>query len=229
MNELTVLTITRGESHSLPFLQNLSDFAKSIGVEYLIGLDMFANIEIDLMKIGTCRMVPCTSSGAIEHVLADVSQKAHSDWILRIDDDESMSAAMEDWIKQGDWLTDTHTHYSFPTAWLWGDESHYIVNDRMYPDIHMRLVKHNLMGDWPRQPHAIIERDAKHVVPAMLLHHKFLVKNYSERQTVAARYDYLSDGLGSNEVYKRYNLPEDVFDPIKTAFVGDGKVIFEQS
>ena len=222
MSELTILTITRGESHSLPFLQNLSDFAKTIGAEYLIGLDMFTNAEIDLMKIGTCRMVPCTSSGAIEHVLADVSQKAHGDWILRIDDDESMSMAMEYWVKCGSWLTDEYTHYSFPTAWLWNDLDHYLINERMFPDVHTRLVKRDLMRDWPRQLHASFSHGVGKIEPVLLLHHKFLVKNYSERQTVAARYDCVRDGGGSNDVYKRYSLPEDVFSEMRLAEVGTG-------
>jgi hypothetical protein len=233
MTDITILTVTKGEDYSVRFIKMLIKSARYLRAEFLLAVDnpqpkeffkRLSILSLDPRYKDNIRAISCNTGGAIEHVLSDISSQAAGEWILRIDDDESISHAMAVFLARRKWLTDNKSPcYSFPTAWLWGDENHYLLNERMYPDIHTRLVKKELMKDWGRQPHAAAPHGIGLAVDALLLHHKFLVKPYELRKEIAKRYDSLGEGFGTGNIYKRYNVPEEVFTEFYLAEVKDGK------
>lgn len=216
---LSVLVFTEGHPFAARFLFEFGRLARDLKAQYVIAGDheqgfrmarRFADIAIQV-----------ETKGLQEHKITEVSGMCAGDWILKLDDDETVSPAMRDWLLA--WKPGTEAAYSFPYAWLWGDEQHFITAPPFWVDPHGRLMRKELMQDWPTGVHQNNPHTGP-VVPVALCHHKFLVKSMDERREVARRYDGFMQGAGTGELYGKYTLPEVYCSEFTVREVGDGKV-----
>jgi hypothetical protein len=87
---ISVLVVTRGEPHTPRFLTHASRIAQFLHAEFVIGCD---RCEV---RLGGAKVVPLDASACpmIETVLEQAVAACEGDWILRLDDDETVSWAM---------------------------------------------------------------------------------------------------------------------------------------
>lgn len=153
-------------------------------------------------------VVRVTASTVIEDVLADAHAACGTEWVLRLDDDETLSAPAVSWLWS--WLRSDQTGVSvigFPRANLWGGEGTMLAEEYMWPDPQMRLTRRG--AETRSAIHQGLSPDR--FSPAVILHHKFLVKSREDREAIARRYEATSAGCGLGEHYVRFSLPEVAF------------------
>jgi len=127
------------------------------------------------------------------------------DYLLRLDDDEVVSDALEDWLYVRGY--ESGELYSFPRVYMIRDKQHVLMNEGMYPDLQTRLGKREKMLGI-NHIHAGNPNGPGQVIPFAIEHHKLLVKSYEQRKAIADRYEAIRPGAGSLPEYARYNLPE---------------------
>ena len=187
----------------------MSSWCKQRNAEFVLGVDG-SDIQIERAYEYSSKVVPVKSLGYLESVLDSVVSECSGDYIFRLDDDEFFSSTLSEWLSKD---TFRHSLYHFPRANLWGDERHFIVNDGLYPDVQVRFsTKAQALGR--DKIHCISPFGFGQYVQARILHYKFLVKSYEERREIAKTYELVRKGAGLGE-FKRYSLPEDVFDNIE--------------
>lgn len=147
-------------------------------------------------------------------------------WVLQIDDDEEISPAMEKWLCKGEWQHLGKDGFAFPCAWTFGDKQHYLMNDPVGHDSHIRLLKKQYSGR-EELPHSVPQRCRVAMTPYMILHHKFLVRSLEDRVATARKYEAMGEGLGFGKRLA-YNVPEIVFREYEIGEVGEGKVEYER-
>lgn len=210
MPNLSLVCVSQLEPHSIRFLKQMSEWCKNRNFEFVLGVDG-SDIQVEKAYEFTSKVVPVKSDGYLESVLDDVKSKCSGDYIMRLDDDESMSIGLSSFLTKLDF---PHGVYTFSRANLWGDEHHFITNGGLYPDIQTRLFRADLAGG-RTQIHRLSPHGFGKVLPLRILHYKFLVKSYEERLEIAKRYETVEKGAGLGEVYKKFNLPEDCFVDLK--------------
>jgi hypothetical protein len=178
--KISVLCVTRGEPHSERFLRHFALVAKFLGAEFVVGADRAPHVQALGGKVVP---VDCSSCPAVETVLEEAVAVCSGDWILRLDDDESVSLAMLYWMMTFDFSRGEAV--AFPRAHLWGDEATAMTNPGYWPDWQMRLS----LRKWAvrkvlHEPAARIDI----VAPACLLHHVYLVRDRAARKECAERY-----------------------------------------
>lgn len=223
---LAVLAFTRGDPFAARFLEKFRDLAQVCEAEYVIAGDRAAGFE--MAQRFADRAIPVETSGIQESHIAQVARQIEADWILKLDDDESISSALWQWLVAGGWQQGERNVYSFPTAWLWGDEGHFITSFPFWPDPHARLMKRECFFDWGTGMHAGNPHGVGWIVHAALWHHKFLVKDMPERLAVARRYDALRPGAGTGPYYGKFTLPEVFCRELVVREVGDGLVKLDE-
>jgi hypothetical protein len=211
--KLSILTVTTCEDYTPRFLRHFRAIADMLSAEFVVAHDRCGPPACDADKY-----VPVQSSGVVEDVLVEAHRACSGDYVLRLDDDETLSPrailCVAEWLsKEGD-----SSVYAFPRANLWGDQWHGIRSGSLFPDFQVRLM--------PRERecrftvHEGITPDA--TLPGMILHHKFLLKTREERLAIAARYEGKRAGCGTGH-YLQFSVPEDCFE-IETFGFFEGSV-----
>lgn len=183
---ISVLCVTKRELFTAPFLKLFSQLAKEIGGEY---------VEI----------VDGRETGVLEDILDDAIAECHGDYILRLDDDETVSGELALWLKSKEY--EHGDLYAFPRQHLWRDTNHFIVTPPLWPDYQTRLSTKEKAGG-RKEVHAGSPYGTGRIVDYPILHWKFLVRTKQEREKIAKRYESKRRGAGFSPVYQPFNLPE---------------------
>jgi hypothetical protein len=184
-----------------------------LSAEFVVACDRVATPDCD-----ADRYIAVQSSGAIEDVLVEAHSACSGDYVLRMDDDETLSAqAILSLAEWGGLQSDSRV-YALPRANLWGDQWHGISSGDLFPDFQVRLMPRD--REQRTHVHEGIIPDS--LLPGMILHHKFLLKSREERLAIAARYEKKQAGCGSGH-YLQFSVPEDCFQ-IQTFAFRAGKV-----
>lgn len=201
--DLSILCITRNEPHALVFLRDMAMLAYNLGAEFVCVLD-----DCNKPDVYGARFASVKSSGYLESVLDEGIAACMGRYILRLDDDEKVSAPLFNWLVSGDYVN--ADIFTFARVNLWQDEQHVIANPPLYPDFQTRLTvrekaggRGKLHSGSPFGPGVLMDYPIEH--------HKFLVRSYEQRKELAERYERIEAGGGLGE-YKVFNLPEDVLD-----------------
>lgn len=186
-SDLTVLCITKAEPYAHEFLARLAQDTSTIGA--------MLRVETDGASIH--------SAGFLESALDEAVAGCDTEYVLRIDDDETMSLAMLEWLRAGKYRA--AEHWAFPRRNLWPDAQHYISNPPLWPDLQTRLsIKAKaggLSGVHDGSPHGTGE-----VAPGWIEHHKFIARSRVERELLVQHYEHLKPGAGTE--YMMFSLPE---------------------
>lgn len=224
---LSVLTLTNGRPYATRFLAEFRDLAKLLKAEFVIAADGPMGIEV--ARRFSREIVPLELNGATqENAIAPSVAACHGDWILRFDDDESCSPAMIEWLLKREWERGEEKVYSFPYAWLWGDENHFLVSPPFWPDPHARLMPSDMTAKWQVHSHASNPFGTGYIVPIAHCHHKFLVRTLAERQATARHYDTYFAGAGTGEHYGQFTTPETHCKTMLVREVGHGNVMLNE-
>lgn len=202
---LSILTVTAGEAYTPRFLRHSRAVADMLSAEFVVAHD-----RCEPPDCGADRYVPVCSAGVVEDVLVEAHAACSGDYVLRLDDDETLSPKAIFCIAA--WLaaTDDTRVYAFPRANLWGDQWHAVSSGALFPDFQVRLMPRD--RESRTQVHEGLIPDD--FFGGMILHHKFLLKSTEERRAIAARYEAKKPGCGSGH-YLQFSVPEDCFE-IKT-------------
>lgn len=222
---LSILCVTKCEAHAPQFLRHFVTVADLIGAEPVIVYDGEDAVdrarEAGVYHYGHYIV---HSKGYIESVLDTALSFTTRPYVLRLDDDESMSGAMVQWLEASRYTE--QNHWKFARAHLYGDTQHYLQHPQLWPDHQTRLSVREYAGG-RSSIHAGSPFGGGHVAPCVLLHHKFLVKTYEERRAIADRYDGIQRGAGRAGGMVAFQLPEDCGYPLSVAPVNDGRVTTE--
>ncbi len=216
---LSILCVTNGEPHAGQFLLRMSRLARLLNAEFVIGLDGPAKKAGFNMWCTKSVKLPAHEV-PLQEMVSDVAVKACTgDYLLRLDDDEAVSPALQDWLSlhgyEGGQL------FSFPRVYLYPDQDHILMNEGMYPDLQTRLGKRELMLGYT-YIHAGNPNGSGQIIPYAIEHHKLLVKSYEQRVAIGERYEAIREGAGTRPEYARYNLPEMFYDNFVTQDYGYG-------
>jgi hypothetical protein len=221
---LSIFTVTKAEPHAERFLREMIDLSGQLGAEFLIGCDGFGAMTevVDWFhRHGgpEPHIVLAESDGYLESVHDAVLAETTGDYVLRLDDDESVSLAMERWLAAKSYEADDH--WCFARAHLWGDARTMLVTPHLWPDWQTRLSVRAKAGG-RNVIHGGSPWGAGRQAPGVLLHHKFLVRTRAEREAIADRYDAIRPGAGRQADMAAYQVPEQVYTEFPLADVGDG-------
>ena len=214
MTALSVVMVTKGEEHAHEFIKQARVLTLKIGADFVIGADG-CEISSSLADL----VVPVESAGYLESVLDDVLSWSTGRYILRLDDDETVSEAMAEWLE-------THEYeacdvWAFPRANLRDEKA--ITTPPLWPDLQTRLTTREKAGG-RKQIHQGSPHGTGRVAPVAILHHKFQVRSFDERLQIAAKYESVKPGAGFGHIYQPFNLPERCFDKVTVQDIGDGSV-----
>lgn len=132
----------------------------------------------------------------MERYLGWLHSRCSGEWILRADDDELPSEALEEVLRS---LLDERepTHYWLPRIWMHPTPETYIAERVWLRDIQVRLVR-NLPGLWrfSGRVHSNIEvTGAGRIVEAPLLHLALLVADLERRRAKVEAYERVTPNL----------------------------------
>lgn len=207
-NDLSILCVTRAEECVLPLLHKLRVDTLDLSAEFVLIADgeeahyTLSHNGFDRLSKGS--NIPIVhSKGYIESVLDEAIEFTRGNYILRIDDDESLSTPLLKWLASGQYRT--HDNWTFPRANLWGDEEHYIANPPLWPDYQTRLSIRSKSGG-RLAIHAPSPYGAGEIASCPILHHKFLVRTFDDRKRILDQYESMQEGAGSGFI--PFSLPE---------------------
>lgn len=208
---LSILCITNGKPYAEKFISRMYDLAWRLNAELVLGLDRCEN------KYKCHKSIELTADTLQEDVMDEAVEFCDSEYILRLDDDESVSPALEKWLLAEGYKSGLL--FCFPRVYFHGDEKHILNNEGMFPDLQTRLGKKNWMYG-VNHVHAGNPNGSGMLVPYAIEHHTLLVKTLTEREAVSAKYESLMPGAGTLPQYARFNIPEKFY---KTLTVDDYK------
>lgn len=221
MTALSILCVTNNEhAHVTRFILHMHRLATVLGAELVLGLDREAAQRADFRRLASTA-VDVRANALQEDVLDECLAACRGEWVLRLDDDETVSNALANWLANRGHVQAQARLYAFPRVYLIQDEGHILVNEGMWPDLQTRLGRKELMGGY-RHVHAGNPHGTGRVVPYALEHHKLLVRSFEERMGIAERYERCRAGAGSDPVYARYNVPERVYAEMLVKEYRDG-------
>lgn len=220
---LSLLCITKAELAALPFLRGLSQLSEDLNAELVLAADgaEAADVLGAMFWAGpVTRIVPVESKGYLESVHDEAVSRCTRRYVLRLDDDERVSPAMQRWLFRAEYgMAD---HWKFPRANLWGDAQHYIDAAPLWPDHQTRLSVRKKAGG-RNTIHCGSPFGGGELAPVAIEHHTFLIRGRAERMCRALERDRIQPGAGTGG-FLPFNCPEDVYDPIPLAKLGDGTV-----
>lgn len=199
---LSILCVTRGLAHAGPFLDKFAAVASRLGAEYVLG----THGEAAVQAAGRYAAKQVAVEGTyLEEMLDTALAACTGDYILRMDDDERISPALEDWLARGRYRK--HPGWYFPRVHLWPDEEHFIHTAPFFPDYQGRLAI-------PSQSSRAVRLHAgpsHQVYPAScaIEHLCFLVKTYEERRLMDMHYKSILQGTKHDPTVIYPVFPED--------------------
>lgn len=218
MKLLSILTVTKAEHFTPRFLRRMKNLAELCNAEFVIAGDGAGALpRLRAMGYGEDEiLVSVESKGYMESVLDKVVNCCGGRFILRLDDDESVSPEMFHWL-----VNECYTerdHWKFPRAHLWHRESLYITNAPLWPDHQTRLSVRKKSGG-RHTLHSISPYGAGALAPVPLEHWKFLVKTREEREAIADRNEGIGKGFGRSGMLP-FNVPEEFYSHMELANIG---------
>ncbi len=205
---LSILCVTNNEpAFAYPFIMGFRKLADRLGAELVLDLNREKKDTSPFRGIADKEIE--TKPDTLQDLVLDMAiNECSGDYILRMDNDESVSPAMADWLATGEYTSGRL--FTFPRVYFWGDTDHYLNNPGMFPDLQTRLgLKHLMTGC--NFIHAGNPNGPGQTVMCAIEHHNLLVKDLAKRREIAALYESVSPGAGSLPWYARYNLPEDFY------------------
>lgn len=205
---LSILCVTRVEPYAKFFLENMQNLAESCGGQLVIAVDgdSWALRRLSEMQIVVDRCFQVHSTGYIESVLDEAVTQCDGEYILRLDDDERCTPEMQAWLSVESYLE--HDHWKFARYNLWKDANHYLTHPQLWPDHQTRLSTRE-KSSGRTTVHAGSPHGGGELAPVGMEHHKFIVKSYQERRSIAKRYDDYQAGYGTGGMLA-FSLPEDL-------------------
>lgn len=203
---LSIVCVTNNQYNAKPFILRLHSLCTRLGAELVLGLDREKAQKADWRSLANVT-VDLSCDKLQEDELDKAIEAATRDWVLRIDDDETVSPALESWLFTLGHEKSGYQLYAFPRIHLYPDAWHYVSNPEMLPDLQTRLGKKPLMFGVNRV-HAGNPNGTGAVVPYALEHHKLICRTLEQRKEIAARYETLMPGAGTRMDYARSNWPE---------------------
>lgn len=191
-------------------LRALSALAKALpSTECIAVVDGMRELPKDL----GVRVAYTKSRGYVESVLDEALSHCWGDYILRLDDDELPSLAMQEWLRRGEFRA--HDHWKFARIHLWPDRRSALLTPHLFPDHQTRLsVRAKSGGRY--SIHAPSPFGSGVEAPVAILHLKFLVRTREQREQTAAKWH--------NGAMTAFSLPEDVYDEVTVADAGAGYI-----
>lgn len=221
--ELSILCVTRAEERTEPFLLKMRNAATTLGAQLVIAFDSIngSNNLSRCYKYADMTAI-MQSSGYVESILQEAHHFCQGIWTLRLDDDEEISPAMMEWLRNREYTKGKTQIWSFPTAALWPDDMHFITNPPLWPDYHPRLFTWRYR-EWQAEVHAGAPYGMGGLAPVSILHHKYLVKSIEEREKIYEERDVAK--MGDNAyAHMPFTLPERYFDKMNVLQVARGRV-----
>lgn len=211
MSDLTILCVSNFGEHVRPFIEDLASAARGLRATFVLAVDGPVHSQPRWATETAGALVHVTSQGYMESILDEAIAACPDGYILRIDDDERVSPTMARWLADGSYRA--ADHWAFPRLNLWPDETHYITNRPLWPDLQTRLSVKAKAGGRP-----IIHQGSPHgtgeVADVPIEHHKFLVRSREEREELLERYERVNPGAGSD--YAPFSVPERYADSLVT-------------
>jgi hypothetical protein len=208
LSSLSIVCVTNNaHPHVERFIQNMNWLAALLGAEFVLGLDREKAKTSNLRKYAT-KALNLTADKLQEDVLDQAIAACSGEWVLRLDDDERISDSLLTWLMTGAYTSGRL--YAFPCVYPYPDTNHILANPGMWPDLHTRLGRKELMFG-VNHVHAGNPHGTGQVVPYAMEHHNLLVKTLEERRAKAALYESIRPGAGTLPEYVRYSLPEDFY------------------
>ena len=211
MVDISILCITKAEPHVDAFVNHYRKIANAIDAELVVALDCeHAPVWSTIADISP--MVK--SDGYLESVLDIAVSHCSGDYVFRMDDDESFSQSLIRWLIEKQYAR--ADHWAFPRAHLWQDGTHYITNAPLWPDVQTRLSLKEMSGN-RKEIHSgspFGTGHTAHLCP--ILHHKFLIRSYEEREKIAEKYESVKPGAGSGH-FGIFSLPEKYLGTLEIA------------
>jgi hypothetical protein len=157
-----------------------------------------------------------STPGVLEGVLDDALTACHSDYVLRLDDDEALSHGAVTWLRDGRYTgADV---WALPRAHLWGDERHFLTTVELWPDPQTRLTTRAKAGGRVEVHQGSPHGTGHSPPPGVLIeHHKFLVRDRAARLDIARRYEAAREGAGLGPHFMAFGLPEDHYTDLAVA------------
>lgn len=223
--DLSILCVSKVESEVIDLLAKLHDTSVDLGAEFTLVVDgdaltqEFVEKELGIKVAGVVK-----SDGYIESILDEAVSYTHGDYVLRMDDDESVAPDLFDWLTAHEYAS--FDNWKFPRAHLWQSDNRFIVNPPLWPDMQTRLSVRSKSGH-RTGVHAGSPYGGGKLAPCAIIHHKFLVKSIESRRSIASTYDMFHVGYGTGPSMLPFSMPEEAFNGnIETADINSlsGKV-----
>lgn len=203
---LSILCVTNNQHQDVArHILRMHNLAVFVGAEFVLGLDRVGAKDAEFYRETANKTLELCADKLQEDVLDQAVAACSGDWVLRLDDDELVSEALEVWLSKKRY--ETGNLFAFPRIYLYPDDQHYLTNPGMYPDLQTRLGRKSLMFG-VNYVHAGNPNGTGTVIPYAIEHHNLLVKTRAEREAILARYESLRPGAGTVSHYARYNVPE---------------------
>lgn len=216
---MSIVTVTPAKPNSEAFLLHMRHLADDLGAELVIGYDTRYGIAgMELAHKYSDLTVLVKSKGYIESVLQDVIDASNGTWILRLDDDEMVTPAMWQWLKDRKYDTKETQSWGFAEATLWPTTMTFISSHPFWPDVHPRLQTWKY-AKWGRAPHSGPTHGPGLIAPAAIAHHKLLVKSLDERRH---KWEERDKGRDRDEIHAIMNMPEEYLKSLTVYPLGDG-------
>lgn len=227
-DDLSILCVTRGEPCCIPLVERLVKQSNVLGAESVIVLDRISldagafDLSLEASQYATA-LYEVRSYGYIESVLNKAISYTTRRYVLRLDDDESISPQLLSWLVRCEYRSSDN--WKFSRAHLWKvesplSESQVIVNPPLWPDHQTRLSTRDKAGN-RKYIHSGSPFGGGEFCPYPIIHHKFVIKSQDERQAIVDRYERLQPGAGTN--FLAFSVLEKVYsaDEIETVRLRD--------
>ena len=211
---LSILCVTQARSHALPFIERMLDVSFVCeDTEVVIAADGdFARASLGYLD-RFAKVVQIRTEGFFESGLDEALSHCSGKYVLRLDDDEQVSFAMNHWLVAKKYLTSDH--WQFMRAWLWKDKSHQILSQPYWPDWQTRLSLKSLSGGRTKI-HAGSPYGSGTRAFVAIEHHKLLLTSVENRRMLVEHYESIQPGAGCREFY----LPDETIPHLE---IGDWK------
>jgi len=132
--KLSIFCNTHADAHARLPLQLMSNLARVLGAELVVGVNDH-NAKLTVLDWGVTRAVFTTDLAR---------QQCRGDWVLELHDDEAASAAMVRWLWSGQYRD--QCDWKFPLLCLWPDERSVLIAPKTFPNWQLRLRNQNNSG-----------------------------------------------------------------------------------